>query len=104
MTTKMRVRVRSFDHKILEEALKRLVQVVVKAGGKVTGPIPLKTKVKKFTLLKSTFVFSKHRYTIEARTHKRLVDITEINNDVVNALATLSLPAGVDISIETITA
>lgn len=102
MSTQMRVRVQSFDHKILESAIKQLIQVVVQAGGKIKGPIPLKTKKKVFTLLKSTFVFSKHRYKIESRVHKRLIDIVDVNNDVVNALSTLSLPAGVDISIETI--
>lgn len=102
MSTQMRVRVQSFDHKILEDAVKKLIQVVVQAGGKIKGPIPLKTKKKVFTLLKSTFVFSKHRYKIESRVHKRLIDIVDVNNDVVNALSTLSLPAGVDISIETI--
>ena len=104
MSTKMRVRVQSFDHKILEDALKKLIQVVIQSGAKIKGPVPLKTKKKVFTLLKSTFVYSKHRYKIESRVHKRLVDIYDINNDVVNALSTLSLPAGVDISIETVNA
>jgi small subunit ribosomal protein S10 len=102
MSTKMRVRVLSFDHKILEEAVKKLIQVVMQAGGKVKGPIPLKTKKKVFTLLRSTFVYSKHRYKIESRQHKRLLEIENVNNDVVNSLSTLSLPAGVDISIETL--
>jgi small subunit ribosomal protein S10 len=102
MSTKMRVRVLSFDHKILEEAVKKLIQVVMQAGGKVKGPIPLKTKKKVFTLLRSTFVYSKHRYKIESRQHKRLLEIENVNNEVVNSLSTLSLPAGVDISIETL--
>lgn len=101
-TTKMRVRVYSFDNKVLEDAVKKLIQVVVKAGGKVVGPVPLKTKKKIVTILKSTFVYSKHREKLESRVHKRLVDIHEVNSEVVNALSTLSLPAGVDINIETI--
>lgn len=103
MSTKMRVRVLSFDHKILEEAVKKLIQVAVQSGAKVKGPVPLKTKKKVITLLKSTFVFSKHRYKLESRVHKRLIDLEDVNNDVVNSLSTLSLPAGVDISIETLT-
>lgn len=104
MTTKMRVRVTSFDHKIVDDAVKKLISVVVKAGGKIKGPVPLKTKKKIFTLLRSTFVYSKHRYKIESRQHKRLIDIEDVNNDVINSLSTLSLPAGVDVSIETINA
>lgn len=102
MAAKMRVKVKSFDHKVLEDAVKKIMQVVVQSGGKVIGPIPLKTKKKVFTMLKSTFVHSKSRYKLEARTHKRLLDILDVNNDVVNSLSTLSLPAGVDISIETV--
>jgi len=100
--TKMRVRMYSFDHTILEDAVQKLVQVVVKNGGKVIGPIPLKTKKKVVTLLRSTFVHSKHRDKIESRIHKRLIDIEEVNGEIVNALSTLALPAGVDINIETI--
>ncbi len=100
--TKMRVRMYSFDHTILEEAVKKLVQVVVKSGAKVIGPVPLKTKTNVVTLLRSTFVYSKHRDKLESRIHKRLIDITEVNGEVVNALSTLALPAGVDINIETI--
>jgi len=102
MSTKMRVKVLSFDHKVLEDAVKKLVQTVVRSGGKVKGPIPLKTKKKVVVLLKSTFVSSKHRDKIESRVHKRLVDIYEVNSEVVNNLSTLTLPAGVDISIETL--
>lgn len=101
-TTKMRVRVYSFDNKVLEDAVKKLIQVVVKSGGKVVGPVPLKTKKKVVTFLKSTFVYSKHREKLESRVHKRLIDIHDVNADVVNALSTLTLPAGVDINVETI--
>jgi len=100
--TKIRVKVSSFDHKVLEEAVKKLVQVVLKSGGTVVGPVPLKTKKRVFTLRRSTFVYSKHADKIEAREHKRLIDIYKVNSDVVNNLSTLSLPAGVDILIETL--
>ncbi len=101
-TTKMRVKIYSFDHKILEEAVKKLVQVVIKSGGKVKGPVPLKTKKKIFTLLRSTFIYKKSRDKIECRIHKRLIDIDDVNSDIINNLSTLSLPAGVDLSIETV--
>jgi small subunit ribosomal protein S10 len=98
----MRVKVAAFDHKVLEEAVKKLVQVVVKSGGTVVGPVPLKTKKRIFVLRRSPFVYSKHGDKIEAREHKRLIDIYDVNADVVNNLSTLSLPAGVDIVIETL--
>jgi small subunit ribosomal protein S10 len=101
-TTKLRVRMQSFDHKILDEASKKVILVVVKAGGKVSGPVPLKTKKTVVTINRSTFVYSKHKEKLESRTHKRLIDISNINNDIVNSLSTLALPAGVDIAIESI--
>ncbi|MEI6728485.1 MAG: 30S ribosomal protein S10 [bacterium] len=100
--TKMRVKIASFDHKVLEEAVKKLVQVVLKSGGTIVGPIPLKTKKRIFVLRRSPFIYSKHSDKIESREHKRLVDIYNVNADVVNSLSTLSLPAGVDIMIETL--
>lgn|GEM_PF-715130 len=103
-TTKMRVKMTSFDHKVLEEAVKKLVQVVLKSGGTVVGPIPLKTKHRVFVLRRSPFVYSKHGDKIESREHKRLIDIYQVNAEVVNNLSTLSLPAGVDILIETLNA
>ncbi len=103
-STKMRVKMYSFDNKILEDAVKKLVQVVVKSGGTIKGPVPLKTKKKVFTLLKSTFVYKKAREKIESRVHKRLIDIYDVNSEIVNNLSTLSLPAGVDLSIETVQA
>lgn len=101
-TTKMRVKLYSFDHQIIEDAVKTLIQVIVKSGGTVRGPIPLKTKKKVFTLLRSTFVFKKHMDKIECRIHKRLIDIDNVNSEVVNSLSTLVLPNGVDINIKTL--
>ena len=100
----MRVKVYSFDHKVLEEAVKKLIQVVAKSGGKISGPVPLKTKKKIVAIARSTFVYSKAIDKIESRTYKRLIDIRDVNSEIVNSLSTLSLPAGVDISIETINA
>jgi small subunit ribosomal protein S10 len=98
----MRVKIYSFDHKILEDAIKKLIQVIVKSGGKVVGPVPLKTHKKVVTILRSTFVFKKAKDKLECRVHKRLIDIHDVNSEVVNSLSTLTLPAGVDISIETL--
>jgi small subunit ribosomal protein S10 len=100
--TKMRVKIYSFDHKILEEAVKKLIQVIVRSGGKVRGPIPMKTKKKVVTIQSSTFVFKKAKDKLECRIHKRLIDIDDVNSEVINSLSTLSLPAGVDLNIETV--
>lgn len=100
--TKMRVRVYSFDHKVLEEAIKKLVQVIIKSGAKVIGPVPLKTRKKIITINRATFVFKKSKDKLESRVHKRLIDINDVSSEVVNNLSTLSLPAGVEINIETI--
>jgi small subunit ribosomal protein S10 len=101
-TTKMRVKVFSYDHKVLENAVKKLIQVVVKSGGQISGPIPLKTKKKVITINRSTFVYKKAKDKLESRVHKRLIDIREVNAEVINNLSTLSLPAGVELSIETV--
>jgi small subunit ribosomal protein S10 len=87
---------------VLEQAVKKLIQVVVKSNGRVVGPIPLKTKKRRFALRRATFVYSKHADIIESREHTRLIDIYDVNSEVVNNLSTLSLPAGVDILIETV--
>jgi small subunit ribosomal protein S10 len=100
--TKMRVKIYSFDHKVLEEAVKKLIQVVVKSGASISGPVPLKTKKKVVAIARSTFVHSKHIDKFESRTHCRLIDIYNVKSDTVNALSTLPLPAGVDLSIETL--
>ncbi len=100
---KIRVKLASFDHKVLEDAVRKLIQVAVKAGGTIVGPVPLKTKKRVFVLRRSPFVYSKHADKIESNEHKRLIDIYQVNSDVVNNLSTLPLPAGVDITLETIT-
>jgi small subunit ribosomal protein S10 len=101
-STNMRVKIYSFDHNVLEDAVKKLIQVIVKSGGKVTGPIPLKTKKRVVAIARSTFVYSKHIDKLEQRIHKRLIGISNVNGEIINSLSTLSLPAGVDISIETV--
>lgn len=98
--SKFRVRMQAYDHKVLDESAKKVILVVVKAGGKVSGPVPLKTKKTVVTINRSTFVHSKHKEKLESRVHKRLIDISDVNNEVVSALLTFTLPAGVDITIE----
>jgi small subunit ribosomal protein S10 len=99
---KLRVILQSFDHHTLESATSKVTQVVLKSGGKISGPVPLKTKKTVVTINRSTFVHSKAKEKLESRIHKRLIDIFEINNDVVSALTSLALPSGVDITINSV--
>ncbi|MBD5443711.1 MAG: 30S ribosomal protein S10 [Treponemataceae bacterium] len=97
---KIRVRLRAFDVDLLDQSSKTIVQVVKKAGAKVSGPIPLPTKINKFTVLRSPHVNKKSREQFEMRTHKRLIDIFEITTDVMDSLMKLELPAGVSAEIK----
>lgn len=97
---KIRIRLHSFDYNVLDSAVKDVVHLVLKAGGKVVGPVPLKTKKKVVVLLNSTFKHKDARFKVESRVHKRLLDILDFNSQVVNSLSTMSLPAGVDVDIQ----
>lgn len=97
---KIRVKLRGFDVKLVDQSAKSIVQAVQKAGAKVCGPIPLPTRINKFTVLRSPFVNKKSREQFEMRTHKRLIDILNPTQDVMNALMGLELSAGVDVEIK----
>lgn len=97
---KIRVRLRGFDIELIEQSARSIVDTVQKQGTKVSGPIPLPTKVNKYTVLKSPFVNKKSREQFEMRTHKRLIDILEPTSAVMDALMKLELPAGVDVEIK----
>ena len=96
---RLRVRLRGFDVDLVEQSSKAIVQTVVKAGAKVSGPIPLPTRINKYTVLRSPHVNKKSREQFEMRTHKRLIDILDPTQKVVEALMKLELPAGVDVEI-----
>ncbi len=97
---RIRVRLRGFDIELIDQSSKAIVQTVVKAGAKVAGPIPLPTRINKYTVLKSPFVNKKSREQFEMRTHKRLIDILDPTSKVMDALMKLELPAGVDVEIK----
>lgn len=97
---KIRVRLRAFDVELIDQSAKAIVQAVQKAGAKVSGPIPLPTRINKVTVLRSPHVYKKSREQFEMRTHKRLIDILRPSNKTVEALMSLELPAGVDIEIK----
>ncbi|MCH3917810.1 MAG: 30S ribosomal protein S10 [Spirochaetia bacterium] len=97
---RIRVRLRGFDVELVEQSSKAIVQTVVKAGATVSGPVPLPTRINKFTVLKSPHVNKKAREQFEMRTHKRLIDILDPTSKVMDALMKLELPAGVDVEIK----
>ncbi|MBN2619387.1 MAG: 30S ribosomal protein S10 [Spirochaetales bacterium] len=97
---KIRVRLRGFDVQLLDQSAKAIVQSVQKQGAKVAGPVPLPTRINKYTVLRSPFVNKKSREQFEMRTHKRLIDILEPTSAVMDALMKLELPAGVDVDIK----
>jgi len=96
---RIRVKLRGFDVDLIEQSSKAIVQTVQKAGAKVSGPIPLPTRINKYTVLRSPHVNKKAREQFEMRTHKRLIDILDPTQKVVEALMKLELPAGVDVEI-----
>lgn len=97
---RIRVRLRGFDVDLVEQSSKAIVETVVRAGATVSGPVPLPTRVNKYTVLRSPFVNKKSREQFEMRTHKRLIDILDPTSKVMDALMKLELPAGVDVEIK----
>lgn len=97
---RIRVKLRAFDHKLVDQSTYENVATAKRTGATVSGPIPLPTKVEKFTVLRSPHVNKKSREQFEMRTHKRLIDILNTNEDTVEALMKLQLPAGVSVDIK----
>ncbi|HCA66743.1 MAG: 30S ribosomal protein S10 [Parcubacteria group bacterium GW2011_GWC2_44_17] len=98
--TRIRIRISAYDHKVIDKSAKTIIDTARRSGAEVIGPIPLPTNIKKFTLLRSTFVHKDARDQYEIRTHKRLIDIYEPTGKTMEDLTSLGLPAGVDIEIK----
>ncbi len=94
---RIRVKLRAFDHKLIDQSTYEIVATAKRTGAKVSGPIPLPTRIERFTVLRSPHVNKKSREQFEMRTHKRLIDILDTNEDTVEALMKLQLPAGVSV-------
>ena len=99
-TPKIRIRLKAYDHKLLDQSAGEIVDTAKRTGAKVAGPIPLPTRVEKFTVNRSPHVDKKSMEQFEIRTHKRLLDIIEPTAETVDELKKLNLPAGVDITIK----
>jgi len=97
---RIRIKIKAFDHKIIDQSTRTIIETAQRSGAQIFGPIPLPTEKKKYTVNKSTFVHKDSRDQYEIRIHKRLVDIIEPSAKTVEALTSLSLPAGVDVEIK----
>lgn len=100
MNQKIRIRLRAYDHKLLDQAAVDIVNTAKRTGAKIAGPIPLPTKINKYCVLRSPHKDKKSREQFEIRTHKRLLDILEPTQQTVDALMKLDLSAGVDVEIK----
>ncbi|WKZ24424.1 MAG: 30S ribosomal protein S10 [Patescibacteria group bacterium] len=97
---RVRIKIRSFDHKIIDQSTRIIVETVKRTGAQLYGPIPLPTEKRKYTVNSSTFVHKDARDQFEMRTHKRLLDIIEPSAATIEALSNLNLPTGVDVEIK----
>jgi small subunit ribosomal protein S10 len=97
----IRIRLKAFDHRILDQSTKQIVDTTKRTGAVIAGPVPLPTRTRKYTVLRSPHIDKKSREQFESRTHKRLIDILEPTSQTVEALMKLDLPAGVDVEIKT---
>ena len=98
---RIRIKLKAYDHKLIDQSAKQIVDAVERDGAKVAGPVPLPTAKKKYTVNRSTFVHKKSRDQYEIRVHKRLIDIMNSTPRTIDTLMSLNLPAGVDVSMKT---
>jgi small subunit ribosomal protein S10 len=99
-TQRIRIRLKAYDHKILDQSARNIVETAEATGAKVAGPVPLPTRIEKFCVIRSPFIDKDSQEQFEMRTHKRLIDVMEPSGNTNRALMRLNLPAGVDIEIK----
>lgn len=97
---KIRVRLQAYDHKVLDMSVSKIVNAITKTGARVIGPIPLPTEKQVYTILRAVHKYKDSREQFEIRTHKRIIDIQNPNNEPIDALRRLDLPSGVDIDMK----
>ena len=98
---KIRIVLKAFDHRVLDQSVKEIVETVKRTGGRVAGPIPLPTRIERFTVNRSPHVDKKSREQFQIKVHKRIMDLMNSTSKTVDALMKLDMPAGVDIEIRT---
>ncbi|MCI8568189.1 MAG: 30S ribosomal protein S10 [Bacilli bacterium] len=96
----IRIKLKAYDHRILENAVTKIVETIKRSGGTVSGPVPLPTEVEKYTILRAVHKYKDSREQFEMRTHKRLIDVKNPSKETVDALKHLDLPSGVNIEIK----
>ena len=99
-TQRIRIRLKAFEHPILDQSAARIVETAESTGAKVAGPVPLPTRIEKYSVVRSPFIDKDSQEQFEIRTHKRLIDVLEPSPNTIRALMRLNLPAGVDIEIK----
>ena len=97
---KIRIHLKAYDHRVLDQSAKQIVETAERTGARVVGPVPLPTKIEKFTVMRSPFIDKDSREQFEIRTHKRLIDVIDPGSKTIDTLMRLNLPAGVDIEIK----
>jgi small subunit ribosomal protein S10 len=97
---KIRIRLKAYDHRVLDQSAQQIVQTAERTGAEVVGPVPLPTKIERFTVQRSPFVDKDSQEHFEIRTHKRLIDVIDPGSETIDTLMRLNLPAGVDIEIK----
>lgn len=98
---RLRIKLRAYDHRIIDQSVKTVIETLKRTDAKIFGPIPLPTEKRRYTVLRSTFVHKDHRDQFESRIHKRLIDVLEPTSKTIEALTDLRLPAGIDVEIKT---
>jgi len=99
---KIRISLKAYDHKLIDQSVKQIIEAAKKTGAKVSGPIPLPTKREVVTIIRAVHKYKDSREQFEMRTHKRLIDIEETTSKTIDALSSINLPDGVDLSIKTV--
>lgn len=99
-TQRIRIRLKAYDHKLIDQSAKQIIDTALRTGATVSGPIPLPTKKSNYTVIKSPHIFKDSREQFEMRVHKRLIDISNPSNKTIDNLMNLSLPSGVDTEIK----
>jgi small subunit ribosomal protein S10 len=97
---KIRIRLKAYDHRVLDQSARQIVETAERTGAAVVGPVPLPTQIEKFTVMRSPFIDKDSREQFEIRTHKRLIDVIDPSSKTIDALVRLNLPAGVDVEIK----
>lgn len=97
---RIRIRLKAFDHRVLDDSVRKIVDAAERTGANVVGPVPLPTRIEKFTVMRAAFIDKDSREQFEVRTHKRLIDVLEPGPKTIENLTKLDLPAGVDIEIK----